>query len=595
MLRLSEKALELLRIKLELNSDEHKIIKDDFIINSDSVKINKDIQYEKTILEDILFNFKIINSSFDSIIKLLTDTPAITDVGLDKQPTPDAFVIKDRSKPDSEKKGGGLLSTILGLGAFAFSPAIIKFLTEDPEKIGQSLNAAFTWLKEDLPNFFKNDFIPFINKFLETEIIGNITGLDILKSAGIAAALYAGKGIILNLLTKALFKTVGFFLKSFLGFLISPAGLTILAAAGFVSALMYGIKKIGEYGDKKRDEEAKEKWNAERAAEAAPYVEANNITKEVMDAAPEDIKQKGSSVRGIIAGKVQKILKSKDAEMFKKLSPDKKWKMIESSLTVDEKRNLLGKKKTAADVAAESKSGTDLLDAKVAQMFPDATMVTQDDYKTKLLGTSEQRKAARDALEKEGVKAEADPIIKSAGETELEAKPMPTRNPNAIPVDTSKTVDMSTGGGTPSYGAYGSSDSEDAVPESSTTSTSAPSVEATAAPSAQPLSAGSTPASEATNQSEPKPLTFEDFISNFESMGGAVGKKIEEATTEATKPKKMKLPVIQSSASAGSNRTMMVKPGQSWNINDVPDPTPILGSLFSQLFVPGTNSGAISV
>lgn len=603
MLKISEKALELLRVKLDLTSDEQKIIKDELItdseIQSTFIKIKKDTESEKTILSDILSSFVAINASFDSIIKLLGGTQAITTVGLEDPVKPDAFLFEDKSKPDSEKKGGGLLGTLLGLGAFAFSPAIIKFLTEDPEKIGESLNAAFTWLKEDLPNFFKNDFIPFIKQFLDTEIIGNITGMDILKSAGIATALYAGKGVILNLLTKALFKSTGWFLKSFLGFLVSPAGLAVLVAAGFVSALMYGIKKIGEYGDEKREKEAQEKWDAERAAEAAPYVEANNITKEVMDAAPDYVREKGSSVRGVIAGKVQKILKSKDAEMFKKLSPTDKWKTVEKSLTVDEKRSLMGKDKSLRDQLDDPsyKSETPNLDAKVAQMFPDTTMVMQDDYKTQLLGTPEQRKAAREALEKEGVSAESDPIIKSAKESELEAKPMPSRNPNAISIDTSKTVDGSTGGGTPSYSSYSSDEGTDAKPESKS-DTGSPS--AVGAPTTQAMTEAPSLAQESSNlestaaaPEEAKPLSMDSFVNAYDKMAGT---KIEEASIEATKPKPIKPPVIQNNAGMQSNRTLTVKPGQSWNINDVPDPTPILGNLFSQLFVPETSfSGAINV
>ena len=54
-------------------------------------------------------------------------------------------------------------------------------------------------------------------------------------------------------------------------------------------------------------------------------------------------------------------------------------------------------------------------------------------------------------------------------------------------------------------------------------------------------------------------------------------------------------PIVIPPAALAPNRKTMVKPGESYDINDVPDPSPILGNLFSQLFVPDTNfSGAIN-
>jgi len=591
MINISEKALFILKSKLDLDYKEEEVIRNNFFDKPIEAK-KEQIEAEKSILKDILSNFIKINQSFDNVIKLLTSNQEA--IALPEEPTVDAININDDAESNTKrkKKGGGLLGAA-GLALFAFSPAILDYLKElgdDPEKIKETLKKAFDWFTNDLPKFFKNDLAPIVSNFLDKEVIGSITGMDILKSAGLATILYAGKGVILNLLTKALFSTTGWFLKSLLGFLVSPLGLAALAATGFAALLMKGVSAIGEYGDKKREEEAKEKWDAERAAEAAPYVEANNITKEVMDAAPEDIRQKGSSVRGIIAGKVQKILKSKDAETFKSLSPDKKWKMVEGTLTVDEKRSLIGKKKTAADVASENKSGTDLLDAKVAQMFPDATMVTQDDYKTKLLGTTEQRKAAREALEKEGVKAEADPVIKSAGETELEAKPMPTRNPNAIPIDTSNTVDASTGKGTPSYGAYGT---EDAVPESSATQTpqtydqKIESEEAAFDARMEQKNSGPN-----VTKVESGTLPLSNWVE--QQKANMMGEQIGNASVQAQAPKPLR-PIIINAPTQQRNQRPMIKPGDSWNINDVPDPSPTLGNIMSQLFVSDTNfSGAIA-
>lgn len=601
MINISEKALFILKSKLDLDYKEEEVIRNNFFDKPIEAK-KEQIEAEKSILKDILSNFIKINQSFDNVIKLLTsDQEAIP---LPEEPTVDAININDDAEGDTKrkKKGGGLLGAV-GLALFAFSPAILDYLKElgdDPEKIKETLKKAFDWFTNDLPKFFKNDLAPIVSNFLDKEVIGSITGMDILKSAGLATILYAGKGVILNLLTKALFSTTGWFLKSLLGFLVSPLGLAALAATGFAALLMKGVSAIGEYGDKKREEEAKEKWDAERAAEAAPYVEANNITKEVMDAAPEDIRQKGSSVRGIIAGKVQKILKSKDAETFKSLSPDKKWKMVEGTLTVDEKRSLIGKEKTAADVAAESKSGTDLLDAKVAQMFPDATMVTQDDYKTKLLGTTEQRKAAREALGKEGVKAEADPVIKSAGETELEAKPMPTRNPNAIPIDTSNTVDSSTGAG--SQLSFMQSDGEKLAPAT----TNQPAAVAEPASQTPQTYDQKIEAEEAAfdarmeqKNSGPNVTKVESGtlpLSNWveQQKANMMGEQIGNASVEAQAPKPPR-PIIINAPTQQRNQRPMIKPGDSWNINDVPDPSPTLGNIMSQLFVSDTNfSGAIA-
>jgi hypothetical protein len=80
-----------------------------------------------------------------------------------------------------------------------------------------------------------------------------------------------------------------------------------------------------------------------------------------------------------------------------------------------------------------------------------------------------------------------------------------------------------------------------------------------------------------------------------EPTSSLTGQTISQATTEASKPKPPK-PVVIPSQTQQSPSQPIVKPGETWNINDVPDPTPNLGSLMAQLFVPETNfSGAISV
>lgn len=609
MLQLSSKAIELLSKKLELDYKEKEVIKYNFFEkqndkqSKDAVKetnktptdkkkdtsgglsklssIFEFTKNEKTILSDILSVFKSINQSFANVITLLMGGEVVAPEELDQ----DAVKIIDDSsnkKDKSKKSGGGGILEFVGLSLLAFSPAIIDYLKElgsDPEKIKETLSNVFNWLTTDLPNFFRNDLLPIINNFLDTEIIGSITGMDILKSAGIAAVLYAGKGLILKLLTKALFSSVGWLLRGVFGFLLSPLGLAALAAAGFASALVWAIKKIGSYGDEKRKKEAEEAATAELATQNKDSDDQTAIMKELFetkDALPDWVK-KSAGGRSVLSGEVSKVLKDKkEKENFKKLDPNKKWKYIEKKLTPDQLRSIKGDTKTARELLDETKSETALVDSKVAQMFPDATMVLQDDYSTQAFGTSEQRKAAREALAKEGVNAEKEPEIVSAKEAELQAQPGLSKTPaaNAIPI---KDITAQTGGdkttGQGSALSFMSNDQQQTGGINAEQVTAPPTPESPPAPTSSMI----------------KPETSTPPASNL------TGETINQASIEASKPKPPKPIIIPPSKNEQANRTM-TKPGETWNINDVPDPTPNLGSLMSQLFVPDTNfSGAISI
>lgn len=603
MLKISEKALELLRVKLDLTSDEQKIIRDELItdseIQSTIIKIKKDTESEKTILSDILSSFVAINASFDSVIRLLSGTQALTTVGLEAPPTPDAFVVQDKSKPDSRKKGGGLLGTLLGLGAFAFSPAIIKFLTEDPEKIGESLNAAFTWLKEDLPNFFKNDFIPFIKQYLDAEIIGNITGMDILKSAGIATALFAGKGIILNLLTKALLNTTGWFLKSFFGFLVSPAGLAILVGAGigitlynaFQGAVDKGNEGSNEYQQKRIEAENKRVDTFIESLNKSGVLARGNIKAQtIKDAFLTKNKETGEYIGlKIPPGHLDFI--EKQVEEIGSKPPDANDSAKQDKL--NEVINLLSKVGVQSEAPILAETGQP---AEALGINPRTGETVYGEG-----GTVADRARARRAREKE--------LRSTAGETR-----------QAVPEST-PSASSNMAQATPEANADGS------VPVSSETTSEKTDAIKT------PSSAGEIPNIDAINDSLNKMSSqdkglYKDTISDLlmsgvskkalDEAGGdpiaakeleslypeinwygketSVGSDIEKATVDISKPKKQKPIVIPAPAPVPSNRTLTVKPGQTWNINDVPDPSPILGNLFSQLFVPETSfSGAINV
>jgi len=613
MFKLSEKATELLKKKLSLNYKEEETLKKDFFeFDEDAFKVDEsgkettssDSNFfgmlknvfssnkeEKAILNDILSSFVSINQSFDNVVDLLMGNVLIA--ASPEGEVPSEVIAQPGSKRKRKKEKSSFLSNIMkiaGLAAFAFSPAILDFLKEDPEKIKESLTKAFDWITTDLPSFFKNDLGPIISNFLDTEIIGSITGMDILKSAGIATALYAGKGVILNLLTKALLSTTGWFLKSFFGFLVSPAGLAILAAGFVGTGLAYVVGKIGDYADEKRKTEAEEAEAVRVAEEAAPNVEKNRVVKEILGAAPAYIKQNENGARSVISGKVDKILgdgKSKEAKQFKKLSPEEKWKKIDKTLTPDERRSIKGEKKTARELLDETKSETPSLDAKVAQMFPDATMVLQADYKTQAFGTSEQRQAARDALAKEGVNAEKDPTIVSAKEAELQAQPELPRKPaaNAIPI-----VDMTAqNGGDKTTGegqalSFMGSDQQTSV-DAESVAVTPPTLAMAQMPST----------TEQSSQVESSGSSIESFINNYINAAKPIGNQIGEASAEVSAPRKPK-PIVIPPPRQTQKGKMMIKPGESWNINDVPDPTPKLGNLLSQLFVPETNfSGAISI
>ena len=144
-------------------------------------------------------------------------------------------------------------------------------------------------------------------------------------------------------------------------------------------------------------------------------------------------------------------------------------------------------------------------------------------------------------------------------------EPSKTPKPGAIKIDTSNTVDRSTG-------------------EGSRLSWQTDDMTAAATPAVAPdtqLNAASTMPSAQAETAEP--------------ASSLTGQTISQATSEASKPKPPRPVVIPSQRQQAPSQTT-IKPGETWNINDVPDPTPNLGSLISQLFVPETNfSGAISI
>jgi len=589
MLKLSEKAIELLRTKLDLNSKEQDIVKNQFF-----EKIEEDVKQEKVILNDILSNFIAINQSFDNVIKLLVgNAPMLVPQYQEKQ----AVSIGASFAGKREKGKSGLLE-LLGFGLFAFSPAIIDYLKEvasDPEKIKESLSKAFNWLTTDLPNFFKNDLGPFLSNFLDKEIIGSITGMDLLKSAGIATVLYAGKGVIISALSKALLNSVGWFLKSFIGFLVSPAALAVMAGAGIGLLVYQAFKSWEENGAAGSDKAQQERIDGENQRvetfikslnDSGVLARGNIKPQTVRDAFLTKDKSSGKYIGLNIQPGQLKILESKVKEIGSKPpSGDDK----EKQGKITEVLTLLNRSGAQSDapIGPDGKAAQSLgIDARTGEMVYDDGLTVADRAR-------KDRKA--DAAAK-GKSAPPGTDIISARVQQPVAAP-------ATPVGTTEAP-MAT-----------------AQPTTSAEGESSATQEAVAVPTIGEESQQTAPPEAAAEQAPP---TFDSLVNNFSSMMGgtatepsaqqksvetaqplfenimnkyltASGVEIGQASAEAAMPKKQK-PIIVPPAQPRSNEKTLIKPGESWNINDVPDPTPKLGSLISQLFVPETNfSGAISI
>lgn len=623
---ITNQTLKLLQKKLNLNNFERDTLRFNFLkVEEDNESVVKSVttkediddksessflgslksffknkkDNESTILEEILNNLKLINKSFDNVMSLVigNQTPIIDNNNLPEQ---DAISVNEKQKKKTKKSSFSLLGTI----ALGLMPAIISFIKYNPEKLKEIFNSITEFIQnipnfftkilpeklenifnsvnaalQDIPKFWNETLLPQINELLNKEIIGNATGADILKSAGIAALLYAGKGAILNIITNVLLKTIGFFLKTFFKFMISPAGLAILASVLAGTGIAWVIKKIGALGDKNRKQEEQEKWNEERKEEAKPHVEKTKLINELANASDDDIpkyRKESKNFRSVVANKIDKISKNKEEfEKFKGLSTKEKWNKIEKSFTSIDEKIIKGESVSAAEAHRDS-STTPLVDAKVNQMFPDASMEMQGDYKTKLLGTPEQREKARQALIAEKVSPEDDPIIKEAGQAERDAHPLPKAPEGAIKIDTSKTVDKSTGEG--SKLSFLDKSTDAAVPSSIVPE--------------KPVDNNIQPSSIVPEKPVDNNIQPSSVVSNSNQIGQTLANKSVEV--ESTKPSHKTINLLSSQSSSSNGKVL--KSGEVLNINDVPDPNPKLGNLISQLFVPETNfSGAISI
>ena len=598
MLQISSKAIELLSKKLELNYKEKDVLKNEFFNkNIDAVKDDGNdlknekkndgflsrlsslfdfAKSEKSILNDILSSFISINKSFSNVIALLMGG----EVTAPEELVQDAVKIGDDSKDKkrSKKKSSGILEAI-GLTLFAFSPAIIDYLKElasDPEKIKETLSKAFDWITNDLPNFFRNDLLPIINGFLDTEIIGSIKGMDILKSVGIATVLYASKGMILKLLTKALFSSVGWLLRGVFGLLLSPVGLTILAAAGIGAAIGWGLKKLWDKAVENGDKGTEEYQN-ERIQKENQKVES--FIKSLNDS--------GVLARGNI--KPQTV---RDAFLKKDESGNPIGLNIQpGQLEIMEKKvKEIGSKPPAGDDEEKQNKIKEVLGLLNQSGVQSEAPILEDGTKAEVAGvdprtgetvygTTAERAKAKRAADKEFREA----LLAPAKEREAMATKAPEATTTAEPVGTSGTSAPEATMTAEPVGTSGTSAPE-AEPVASTNETEMP----PAPPAADALSA-------TTSQAELTETPSTQIPATSEPASSLTGQTISQATTEASKPKPPRPVVIPSQRQQAPSQTT-IKPGETWNINDVPDPTPNLGSLMSQLFVPETNfSGAISI
>ena len=122
---------------------------------------------EYSLLNSINDNLISANNSLESILKLLTDKPAVATT---ENKQPDATPETEDDEPD--KRGGGMggIWEALGFTLFAFAPFLLvmakNFLDKYRKKISDFLEPIFKFVLEDVPNFFTETIPTFFTETL---------------------------------------------------------------------------------------------------------------------------------------------------------------------------------------------------------------------------------------------------------------------------------------------------------------------------------------------------------------------------------------------------------------------------------------------
>lgn len=154
---------------------------------------------QSTVLIKIKDDLVKINSSFGSIIQLLSDKPIIS-----KQ----RLVYENNAEKTSEKKTSEFSwLKLLGFGLFAAAPYLIGLVRNlDPNKIKKTLNNVYDFLTKRIPKFFMEDLPSFFSGDWFGKIKNSLSDISLLDAAALYILLSTFKGTIFSLLWKGLKK-----------------------------------------------------------------------------------------------------------------------------------------------------------------------------------------------------------------------------------------------------------------------------------------------------------------------------------------------------------------------------------------------------
>lgn len=483
---------------LEKQYEELKNLSESVPETTDATRVNtRDVESEKSVLNGIYDNLVEINNSFKNVLKSLSERPVIETYATKVEEEPE----KNKSRSFKQPKAKGNFLSALGLALFAFSPAIVRFLKENPEKLGEMLQGALKWMTEDLPKFFKEGLPKIVNDAFSEDMLKHISGIQILQAAGLLLLLPGVKGTIIKLMLQALTFPIRAFLPTLLRFLITPPGLALLAGAG--AGMLIG-KKIEDLIDKSGKKSTEEQ-----------------IAKGVADTARKDALVKRFQETAMLAGE--------------DISSDKLKAYIQQ-LPSGELGNFEKKLKAVEDAAPGN--------AKAMQwqaIFGEEGL----NLTNRLMGD----------VGKNGRKLGVDPRtgeIKEEGDIFAQA-----RQNNADKV----AARLAAASSTP-------------TPEGPATTSVSSSVAGTDGVTIP--------------NSDAKVL----LPSETATGNGNQGNQINQHTEAAKKQNRLApYPAVSTPPNTAGSRPV-IRPGQPWDINDVPDPTPFFGSLVEQLFMfPQSNHG----
>jgi len=474
---------------LEEKYQELKNLSESVPETTDATRVNpKDAEAEKSVLNGIYDNLVEINNSFKNVLKSLSEKPAI-----------ETNATKVKEEPEYDKPGrvkspkakSNFLSA-LGLALFAFSPAIVRFLKENPEKLGEMLQGALKWMTEDLPKFFKEGLPKIVNDAFSEDMLKHISGIEILQAAGLLLLLPGVKGTIIKMILQALTSPIRSFLPTLLKFLISPAGLVILAGAG---AGMWIGKKINDLM-KEGEERAGEQLHAE----------------DVADKSRKDELVKRFQKTGMLAG--ENISSDKLKAYIQQLPPGELDKLGTALKAVEDAPN--GNQKAMHWQAIFDKEGLNLTNRIMGDVGENGKELGfnprtgQMEEEGSVYAQAKKKKADKMAAGKTG-------SMQSVTEPDMTSVPSPVAREGGVPLP----------------------------------------------------------------NGDAKLLTPSEMAAEREKKGTELTKQTMEVTKPKSKPK-VNAPTIMT-PSAGSRP--VIKPGQPWDVNNVPDPSPFFGSLAEQLFM----------